>query len=137
MSEVVVPAVMYVVVVAAEMSVPPSSIDMGKLAEPAVMTKVVVMIQPYQSNLERKQKDAAAKFLHTCMDTVVHTCKGKVVEGVMVVEKAARVVVVDAEAVMSKIYACQMMSLNAENVQGNLDPCVSETVEALEWSTYS
>uniref|UniRef100_A0A803NHX9 Uncharacterized protein n=1 Tax=Cannabis sativa TaxID=3483 RepID=A0A803NHX9_CANSA len=116
MYAVAVAAEMYVVVVAVVMSVPPSSVDMGRLVEPVVMANVAVIIHPYQSNPERK---------------------GKAVEGAMVVAKAARVAVVDAETVMSKIYACQDVSLNDENVQVNLETCEFETVEALEWSTYS
>uniref|UniRef100_A0A803QNL8 Uncharacterized protein n=1 Tax=Cannabis sativa TaxID=3483 RepID=A0A803QNL8_CANSA len=121
-SEVVVAVVMSQVVVVAEM-----------------LAELAVMINPHQSNLERKQKDATVKFLRTCMDvcTVVYTCKGKAVEGAMVMEKAARAAVVGAETMMSKMCACQMMLQNVENMQGNLETCASETVEALEWSTYS
>uniref|UniRef100_A0A803QBH2 Uncharacterized protein n=1 Tax=Cannabis sativa TaxID=3483 RepID=A0A803QBH2_CANSA len=47
--------------------------------------------------------------------------RDEAVEGAMVMAEPARVVVVDAEAVMSKMYACYVVPLNDENVQVNLE----------------
>uniref|UniRef100_A0A803QEC3 Uncharacterized protein n=1 Tax=Cannabis sativa TaxID=3483 RepID=A0A803QEC3_CANSA len=110
MFDVAVAVMMYVVVISVMISVAPSSIDMRRLAEHAMIANVVVRIHPYQPNSERKLKDVAAKFLCTCMDacTVVHTCRVKMVEGAMVVTEVARLVILDADIMMAKMYACQL-----------------------------